>query len=75
MKVNQTNLQLVNKNDSSSKIDYDIGGGEGTPARTHYFTEVGSKKFNVTISQSEWNTAAAGTYEETITFTVGIINK
>lgn len=74
VKVNQPNLELVNKSDSSSKISYDIGGGEGTPARTHYFTEVGSKNFNVTISQSEWNNAAAGTYEETITFTVGIIN-
>lgn len=75
VKVNQPNLELVNKSDSSSKIDYNIVGGEGTPARTHYFTAVGTKNFNVTISQVEWNTAAAGTYEETITFTVGIINK
>ena len=75
VKVNQPNLKLVNESDSTSKIDYDIGGGEGTPARTHYFTAVGSKNFNVTISQSEWNNAAAGTYKETITFTVGITNK
>lgn len=75
VKVNQPNLELVNTADSSSKISYNIVGGEGTPARTYYFTATGTKNFNVTISQSEWNNAAAGTYEETITFTVGIINK
>lgn len=75
VKVNQPNLKLVNQSDGNSKIAYDIGGGEGTPARTHYFTETGKKTFNVTIAQSEWDNAAAGTYTETITFTVGIINK
>lgn len=75
VKVNQPNLELINQSDSTSKISYDIGGGEGTPARTHYFTTTGAKNFNVTISKSEWDNAAAGTYEETITFTVGIINK
>lgn len=75
VKVNQPNLELVNQRDSNSKIAYDIVGGEGTPARTHYFTEAGTKKFNVTIAQSEWNNAAAGIYEEIITFTVGIIDK
>lgn len=75
IKVNQPNLELVNTSDSSSKISYNIGGGEGTSARTHYFTETGSKNFNVTISQAEWDAAAAGTYKETISFTVSIINK
>lgn len=75
VKVNQPNLKLVNEADNSSKIDYNLGGGEGTPARTHYFTGTETKNFNVTISQSEWDNAAAGTYTETITFTTGIINK
>lgn len=75
VKVNQPDLKLINASDSNSKINYDIVGGEVTPARTHYFTETGKKNFNVTIAQSEWDNAAAGTYTETITFTVGINNK
>lgn len=75
LQVNQTNLKLVNEKNSSSKISYNIGGGEGTLAHTHYFTETGTKNYNVTIVKSEWDKTAAGTYKESITFTVGIIDK
>lgn len=75
LQVNQTNLKLVNEKNSSSKISYNIGGGEGTLAHTHYFTETGTKNYNVTIAKSEWDKTAAGTYKESITFTVGIIDK
>lgn len=75
VQVNQTSLKLVNEKNSSAKISYNIGGGEGTSARTHYFTATGTKNFNVTIAKSEWDKAAAGTYKESITFTVGIIDK
>lgn len=53
VQVNQTNLKLVNEKNSSSKISYNIGGGEGTLAHTHYFTETGTKNYNVTIAKSE----------------------
>lgn len=75
LQVNQTNLKLVNEKNSSSKISYNIGGGEGTLAHTHYFTETGTKNYNVTIAKSEWDKTAAGTYKESITFAVGIIDK
>lgn len=71
--LEQPSFELVDKS-TSSKLSYNIDGGEGTLKRDHYFTEVGTKSYNVSISKSVWDNAAAGTYTDTVTFTVNITN-
>lgn len=70
--LEQPDFKLTNEKDESSKITYDIDGGEGTYERYHYFTETETKNYIVSIAQSEWDAAAAGTYKNTVTFEVYI---
>ncbi len=67
-------FRLVNDKDSNSTILYGIGGGEGTLGRVLKFTATGTKNYTVTISEEEWNNAAAGVYTTTVTFSVSITN-
>ncbi len=74
VELDQPSFRLVNDKDSNSTILYGIGGGEGTYGRVLKFTEKGTKNYTVTIAQSDWNNAAAGTYTDTVTFDVSITN-
>lgn len=74
VELDQPSFKLVNNKDSSSTIAYNIGGGSGVYGRVLKFTETGTKNYTVSISETAWNSAAAGTYTDTVTFTVTITN-
>lgn len=61
-------------NENGDRIDYSIGGSEATAGKYLYFTEPGTKNFTVDITEAAWNAAPAGSYTNTITFTVAIAN-
>lgn len=74
VELDQPSFKLVNNKDSNSTIAYNIGGGSGTYGRVLKFTETGTQNYTVSISENAWNSAAAGTYTDTVTFTVTITN-
>lgn len=74
VQVNKTSSQLVNSESSSSKINYTIHEKNGTADKLS-FTQTGKQYFQIDIAQAEWDKAPAGTYTDTLTFNVGIINQ
>lgn len=74
VQVNKTSSQLVNGKNGSSKINYTIHEKNGTADKLS-FTETGKQYFQIDIAQAEWDKAPAGTYTDTLTFNVGIIDK
>ena len=61
-------------NENGDKIRYSIGGSETTTGKYLYFTKPETKNFTVDITEAAWNAAPAGSYTNTITFTVAIAN-
>ena len=62
------------ENENGDRIDYSIGGSEADTGKYLYFTEPMTKNFTIDIKQSEWDAAPAGTYTNTISFTIAIAN-
>ena len=62
------------ENANGDRINYSIGGSEATTGKYLYFTETGTKNFTIDITEAAWNAAPAGSYSNTITFTIAIAN-
>ncbi|MBR3796536.1 MAG: hypothetical protein IKK34_11030 [Clostridia bacterium] len=60
------------ENANGDQINYTLGGSEAASGKWLYFTETGTKNFTVDITKAAWDAAPAGSYENTITFTVAI---
>lgn len=74
VQVNKTSSQLVNDKNNSAKISYTIHEKNGAADKLS-FTETGKQYFQIDIAQAEWDKAPAGTYKDTLTFNVGIIDQ
>lgn len=59
-------------NETNNTISYTIGGSEDASGKYLYFTKPGTKNFTINIAQERWDDAPAGTYTNTIKFTVKI---
>lgn len=65
---------LVNTGDASQTIAFTFDGFQsvGTLSNVLLFDETETQNIAINISEDEWNQAAAGSYERTLTFTVAI---
>lgn len=61
-------------NQYGDKLAYTIGGSEAATGKYLYFTQTGTKNFTVNITKAAWDAAPAGSYSNTITFTIAIAN-
>lgn len=65
---------LKNQADASKTIPYTIKDSSGVFTSARYTTSGDKTDLTIDITQEAWNTAFAGAYSDTVTFTVSYIN-
>lgn len=73
--ITPENYNAKLKNAANDEINYQLlnGNTEWSTSNPLTFSENGSKALELTISTDEWNSAPAGNYSDTVTFTVSIV--
>lgn len=72
MVANASYTGTLSSADTSSTIEYSIGGSETSGSKGLLFTECGTKNFQINIASDEWSNASAGSYTSTLSFYVDI---
>lgn len=67
------NSTLKNKADESKTIDYTITDNNGSKFEETSFTALGEVPLIINITQEAWDSAYAGAYSDTVTFTVSYV--
>ena len=65
---------LKNQADTTKTIAYTIKAGEDAFTSARYTTAGQETPLTIDITQEAWNTAFAGSYSDTVTFTVSYID-
>ena len=66
--------KLKNQADNTKTIAYTIKNANGTFTSAQYTTAGQETPLTIDITQAAWNAAFAGSYSDTVTFTVSYIN-
>lgn len=74
VKVSLTHSDLKNSADTAKVIPYTVTDGTATFASAAYTAKGDSTALKINITEADWNQAYAGSYNDTVTFTVEYVD-